>query len=220
MTVKLFGPPDLAIACVFGGFFTGTKRNLLANKFELHYQVYVLVCVCLLCLLTALSLVDYSVSTYAFHQGLPELSVLYLGWKSNAPVVGKIMLGLILMLPFEIFRAVKEDIWFLAKTACTGNREGHHAERIRMHAVGTMQFFCLCGILTFLFASLLPVEQRIVASKPESLSNSDDFSRIVNYHLILLGLNVIMLILPLFRYSYSEALRPKVEQDTKKTKIQ
>eukprot|EP01138_Halocafeteria_seosinensis_P015294 gb/GECG01015610.1/.p1 GENE.gb/GECG01015610.1/~~gb/GECG01015610.1/.p1 ORF type:complete len:208 (+),score=16.77 gb/GECG01015610.1/:1-624(+) len=179
--VKFFGPSDLAIGCVFGGFFT------------------------------ALSLVDYSVMSYALAHRMPQLSVLYLTWKADPPIVGKIMMSLLLILPFEIYRALKEDIWFSLRTLFTGNRDCHLPPKIAMHVVGSAQFLCLCGILSFLFTFLLPLEQSLGKLEAEKMATSPSNAVLVQYYLGMVLINIVMLILPFIRYHYSEQLRQQLQ---------
>jgi len=152
-------------------------------------------------LFTGLSLVDYSVSVHGL---APQLLPLYLQWKHAAPIISPMMLFFALFLPLESIRAVKEDVMGLVSRPAAFAR----------HAVGTLAFLLMLGVVTCVVGTVMPAEQAAIAAGAMS---PDTLSTLQGWYLVMLLLNVLTLLLGIAKYSVSQpgaaaaAPKPKAE---------
>lgn len=138
-----------------------------------------------------LALVDASV---ALAENAPQLLPHYLQWKtSNAmPIISHIMLVLVLLLPFEIFRAVKEDVLGLVYRPAGWAR----------HTAGTAAFLMLVTLVTVLVTQVTPLEQAVVAAGAPA--DAGAIASLSTLYVLLVGANVFNAAMAVTKYWASQ----------------
>ena len=161
-------PGDLASACVFNTMFL------------------------------TLAVADFSASKYAAasETGMAFLAE-YVAWRLDMPVFGKVLLGLLMMLPLVLIGMATGVVQFVF-----GMRKAKPAR----NAADCIEFGTICFIFFNIATRVAPSQASFIAACPGSKKAGnaclDAFSELQNVFLLMVGLNVIMFILPIVKFAY------------------
>jgi hypothetical protein len=158
----------------------------------------------------ASTLISFSVDEWAvadiekraqFHQ-------LFYEWKGQAPYVLVIMLVLLSMVPFGLYKMFKTDV--LAQIKLLPSLVAHHV-------YGSINCLSMLVLLACIGCAVKPLEDTIAASNlPLEIATQAAY-KLRNWHLFVLALNCLMISLPILKHNALARAQLDADTDAKKT---
>jgi len=161
-------PGDLASACTFNSMFL------------------------------TMAMLDYSADVWASQTHQTAFLVQYVNFKAEMPVFGKVLFGLLLMLPLVIFGMISGVLQFVL---------GWRQAPIQRHIVDCVEFCTLVFIFYTIVTAIAPAtaafQSACAGPKVQKAACSAAIETLTAKHLLIVLLNIGMFCYPIIKYRYN-----------------